>query len=256
MSYSKIIDPITGEVLPEGEEGELVFTSLSKEAPQSGGAGDISGGDISGGVEASFVDANEIFKNHWSTEEFKEAMYNLPQYVNYKHHTDYKNRLDEMIESGVSLTYNENDYKDFYLRMIKYLVKKCGGEMSVWEDVSGEKIQLPIQLIGSDDATEIAQLKEILNDKLENIYLSREPRQTHSGAFPWSNFINKLENFKESLDKDLSAEWTDPFLPEKKELETYIYDLGKYIKQVRNKAANISSEIKDTEVITDNLDTK
>src|SRR3954465_9851055 len=30
--YPEVIDPITGEVLPEGEEGELVFTSLTKEA--------------------------------------------------------------------------------------------------------------------------------------------------------------------------------------------------------------------------------
>jgi phenylacetate-CoA ligase len=30
--YPEIIDPLTGEVLPDGSEGELVFTSLSKEA--------------------------------------------------------------------------------------------------------------------------------------------------------------------------------------------------------------------------------
>ncbi|MFM0284497.1 phenylacetate--CoA ligase [Paraburkholderia sediminicola] len=30
--YPEIIDPLTGEVLPDGTEGELVFTSLSKEA--------------------------------------------------------------------------------------------------------------------------------------------------------------------------------------------------------------------------------
>lgn len=30
--YPEIIDPITGEVLPEGSQGELVFTSLTKEA--------------------------------------------------------------------------------------------------------------------------------------------------------------------------------------------------------------------------------
>jgi phenylacetate-CoA ligase len=30
--YPEVIDPITGDVLPEGEEGELVFTSLTKEA--------------------------------------------------------------------------------------------------------------------------------------------------------------------------------------------------------------------------------
>ncbi|MES2320310.1 MAG: phenylacetate--CoA ligase PaaK [Pseudomonadota bacterium] len=30
--YPEIIDPVTGEVLPEGAEGELVFTSLTKEA--------------------------------------------------------------------------------------------------------------------------------------------------------------------------------------------------------------------------------
>ena len=30
--YPEIIDPETGEVLPDGEEGELVFTSLTKEA--------------------------------------------------------------------------------------------------------------------------------------------------------------------------------------------------------------------------------
>jgi phenylacetate-CoA ligase len=30
--YPEIIDPDTGEVLPDGSEGELVFTSLSKEA--------------------------------------------------------------------------------------------------------------------------------------------------------------------------------------------------------------------------------
>ena len=30
--YPEIIDPVTGEVLPEGERGELVFTSLTKEA--------------------------------------------------------------------------------------------------------------------------------------------------------------------------------------------------------------------------------
>ena len=30
--YPEIIDPLTGEVLPDGETGELVFTSLSKEA--------------------------------------------------------------------------------------------------------------------------------------------------------------------------------------------------------------------------------
>ncbi|WP_231879884.1 phenylacetate--CoA ligase PaaK [Crenobacter luteus] len=30
--YPEIIDPVTGEVLPDGEEGELVITSLSKEA--------------------------------------------------------------------------------------------------------------------------------------------------------------------------------------------------------------------------------
>ena len=30
--YPEIIDPITGEVLPDGSYGELVFTSLTKEA--------------------------------------------------------------------------------------------------------------------------------------------------------------------------------------------------------------------------------
>jgi phenylacetate-CoA ligase len=30
--YPEVIDPQTGEVLPDGEKGELVFTSLSKEA--------------------------------------------------------------------------------------------------------------------------------------------------------------------------------------------------------------------------------
>ncbi|MFD4772115.1 phenylacetate--CoA ligase PaaK [Streptomyces niveus] len=30
--YPEVVDPFTGEVLPEGEEGELVFTSLAKEA--------------------------------------------------------------------------------------------------------------------------------------------------------------------------------------------------------------------------------
>ena len=30
--YPEIVDPITGEVLPEGERGELVFTSLTKQA--------------------------------------------------------------------------------------------------------------------------------------------------------------------------------------------------------------------------------
>jgi phenylacetate-CoA ligase len=30
--YPEVIDPLTGEVLPEGEKGELVFTSLTKEA--------------------------------------------------------------------------------------------------------------------------------------------------------------------------------------------------------------------------------
>jgi phenylacetate-CoA ligase len=30
--YPEVVDPVTGEVLPDGEEGELVFTSLSKEA--------------------------------------------------------------------------------------------------------------------------------------------------------------------------------------------------------------------------------
>ena len=30
--YPEVIDPVTGEVLPEGERGELVFTSLTKEA--------------------------------------------------------------------------------------------------------------------------------------------------------------------------------------------------------------------------------
>ncbi|WP_086770055.1 phenylacetate--CoA ligase PaaK [Streptomyces bobili] len=30
--YPEIVDPLTGAVLPEGEEGELVFTSLTKEA--------------------------------------------------------------------------------------------------------------------------------------------------------------------------------------------------------------------------------
>ncbi len=30
--YPEVIDPVTGEVLPEGEKGELVFTSLTKEA--------------------------------------------------------------------------------------------------------------------------------------------------------------------------------------------------------------------------------
>ncbi len=30
--YPEIVDPLTGEVLPEGSEGELVFTSLTKEA--------------------------------------------------------------------------------------------------------------------------------------------------------------------------------------------------------------------------------
>jgi phenylacetate-CoA ligase len=30
--YPEVIDPLTGEVLPEGTEGELVFTSLTKQA--------------------------------------------------------------------------------------------------------------------------------------------------------------------------------------------------------------------------------
>ncbi|WP_406345708.1 phenylacetate--CoA ligase PaaK [Streptomyces sp. NBC_00648] len=30
--YPEVVDPLTGEVLPEGERGELVFTSLTKEA--------------------------------------------------------------------------------------------------------------------------------------------------------------------------------------------------------------------------------
>ena len=32
LFYPEVIDPVTGEVLPDGEQGELVFTSLSKEA--------------------------------------------------------------------------------------------------------------------------------------------------------------------------------------------------------------------------------
>ena len=30
--YPEVVDPVTGEVLPDGQEGELVFTSLSKQA--------------------------------------------------------------------------------------------------------------------------------------------------------------------------------------------------------------------------------
>ena len=30
--YPEVVDPLTGEVLPDGERGELVFTSLTKEA--------------------------------------------------------------------------------------------------------------------------------------------------------------------------------------------------------------------------------
>src|SRR4029079_14908507 len=30
--YPEVVDPATGQVLPEGEKGELVFTSLTKEA--------------------------------------------------------------------------------------------------------------------------------------------------------------------------------------------------------------------------------
>src|SRR5690242_3831535 len=30
--YPEVIDPVTGEVLPDGERGELVFTSLTKQA--------------------------------------------------------------------------------------------------------------------------------------------------------------------------------------------------------------------------------
>jgi phenylacetate-CoA ligase len=30
--YPEVIDPLTGEALPDGEEGELVFTSLTKQA--------------------------------------------------------------------------------------------------------------------------------------------------------------------------------------------------------------------------------
>ncbi len=30
--YPEVVDPFTGEVLPDGEKGELVFTSLTKEA--------------------------------------------------------------------------------------------------------------------------------------------------------------------------------------------------------------------------------
>src|SRR4028118_2124101 len=30
--YPEVIDPLTGEVLPDGEQGELVFTTLTKEA--------------------------------------------------------------------------------------------------------------------------------------------------------------------------------------------------------------------------------
>jgi phenylacetate-CoA ligase len=30
--YPEIVDPVTGEVLPDGEQGELVFTSLTKQA--------------------------------------------------------------------------------------------------------------------------------------------------------------------------------------------------------------------------------
>jgi phenylacetate-CoA ligase len=30
--YPEIVDPVTGEALPDGEEGELVFTSLTKQA--------------------------------------------------------------------------------------------------------------------------------------------------------------------------------------------------------------------------------
>ena len=32
MFYPEIVDPLTGDVVPEGEEGELVFTSLTKQA--------------------------------------------------------------------------------------------------------------------------------------------------------------------------------------------------------------------------------
>ena len=30
--YPEVVDPVTGEVLPDGEKGELVFTSLTKQA--------------------------------------------------------------------------------------------------------------------------------------------------------------------------------------------------------------------------------
>jgi len=32
MFYPEVVDPVSGEVLPDGEEGELVFTSLTKQA--------------------------------------------------------------------------------------------------------------------------------------------------------------------------------------------------------------------------------
>ena len=30
--YPEVVDPVTGDVLPDGEQGELVFTSLTKQA--------------------------------------------------------------------------------------------------------------------------------------------------------------------------------------------------------------------------------
>ena len=33
--YPEVIDPLDGQVLPDGETGELVFTSLTKEACRS-----------------------------------------------------------------------------------------------------------------------------------------------------------------------------------------------------------------------------
>ena len=270
MAYNNIVDPETGKQMSVFSSGgnNLIsgYYNFLMKRPQSGGAttteesdsNTVSPVETEEGVvdavadsndpvvEVEVVDANKIFNNNWSTEEFKSYMYGLPEYTDFEHHLEYKKTLDQMIESGINVISPEDDYQEFYLLMIQYLVKKCGGQMSVWKDVSGEKISVPILLEGSNDTDEIVQLQELLGGNLENIYLSREPRKIHSGVFPWSKLVTKLEDFKESLTQDVTAfvesEGNDPYLPEKHETESYIKYLEEYIGQIKRKAANAAVE--------------
>ena len=180
-------------------------------------------------VEPLVCDATYIFNNFWRTEKFKNAMRDSTVYKNNEapEHKSFKDTLDVVIDSAISIDSQSGETQSFYLSVIDYLINQCPGhKMKLYERTTEEDSRKdPVEIVITSPVGNQLQGKD-----LNNIHLLLEARKQHNGDYPFKVLSNSIGTFVDNLNTNVTT------------LESKISEDQKY-----------ETEKKETEILIDHL---